>query len=188
MRAFIGMALPQEVRESLGALQRELAKTGGDVKWVEPKNLHLTLKFLGEMSEEQCQTLEQILKTVAQHHAACSLSLGALGAFPTLNAPRVIWVDVVEGKQAVEELAQAIEQASRTVGLIGEARPFAAHITLGRVRSPRGHEALVNALRFISWQPPSAWRADRISLYQSRLGSGGPTYTVLTDVPLRDTA
>ena len=184
MRAFLGIALPRGVQQSLAALQGELATSHADVKWVEPPNLHVTLKFLDEISEAQRRTIEALLARVAGREESFLLGLGAVGAFPSVESPRVIWVGLTEGKERVAHLAERIEQESSAILLRREERPFSAHLTLGRVRSPRGRGALTQRLRAAMWQPPPPWSVSTVTLYQSVLRSDGPRYTVLADVPL----
>ena len=184
MRAFIGIELPDEVRRALAQLQRELQAARADVKWVEPKNLHLTLKFLGEISEAQRQGVEACLKRIASQQPPFTLQLQGVGAFPSVESPRVVWVGIAQGKEEVRALAERIEQEATTLSLRQEERPFSAHLTLGRVRSPRNRKALAQRLRKAAWQPPGPFQVESITLFQSLLSSAGPTYTVLASIPL----
>jgi 2'-5' RNA ligase len=186
MRAFIALAIPEEARQRLVQLQSDLRASRADVKWVEPENLHVTLKFLGEISEEERQAVEHMLRRIATATAPFPLGLSGVGAFPSLGAPRVIWVGLGEGSEAAAHLAQMIEREGASIPIPKEDRPFSAHLTLGRVRSPRGRQELVGRLRQSRWQPPSAWQVNAVRLYQSVLGSGGPQYTVLAEVPFAD--
>src|SRR3989338_8018709 len=108
MRAFIGIALPDAVRSSLAGLQRQLSESGADVKWVEPANLHVTLKFLDEITDDQRRVVEALLGRVAAQETPFTLRLVDVGAFPSMKAPRVIWVGITEGRDRVVRLAQAI--------------------------------------------------------------------------------
>ena len=184
MRLFIAVPLPDQVRAALGQLQERLAEAQADVKWVEPANLHLTLKFLGDMPEGQVPAIIEALATAARSAARVELGLGALGAFPSMASPRVVWVGLHEGAQPLAALAQQLELLGRTFGWPHAERPFSPHLTLGRVRSPRGRAQLVHALREAAWRPPSPWPATAVTLYQSVLSSSGPRYTALADAPL----
>lgn len=187
MRAFIGIALPPEIRASLHGLQQDLAASGADVKWVEPANLHVTLKFLDEITPEQAEAVKMMLGRLAGKAAAFSLGLSCVGAFPSLAVPRVIWVGLEEGKELLARLAASIEEEARARSLRKEERPFSPHMTIGRVRSSRGHQALTQALREAIWTPPPAWTVGALTLYQSVLSPAGPRYTALTEVPLGGT-
>ena len=184
MRAFIGIPLPEPVRHALAGLQRELAQSSADVKWVERDHLHVTLKFLGEISEPQREAIEALLLRVAREEGPFALSLAGVGAFPSMAAPRVLWVGAMEGREQVVRLAGAIEREGAAIPLPREDRPYAAHVTLGRVRSGRHLHELAQRLQQCAWPPQGPWRVTSVTFYQSILGSAGPHYTVLADVPL----
>ena len=187
MRVFIGIRLPEHVRVSLAGLQQELATSGADVKWVEPSNLHITLKFLDEITEQQRQAVEAMLAPIAVQHHPFQLGIEGVGAFPSLTAPRVIWVGLATGKETVARVVKAIEQEGRRLQLRREERPFSSHLTLGRVRSSRHQQRLAQLLREVAWQPPAAWQVSSLTLYQSVLSFAGPRYTVLAAIPLAAT-
>ena len=184
MRAFLGLSLPEEIRESLRQLQRDLAASQADVKWVKPGNLHVTLKFLDEITEEQRRDVEVLLTRLADKEGTFALGVAEVGAFPSMSAPRVVWVGLSEGTETVARIAKTIEEAGRAIGLRREERPFAAHLTLGRLRSSRRRQELVRHLQHITWQPPAPWLVTSVTLYESVLSSSGPEYRVLADVPL----
>lgn len=185
MRAFIGLPLPEDVRGALARLQRELADSGADVKWVVPDSLHITLKFLDEISGAQRQAIEELLTRIVRGEPPWMVRLDRVGAFPSMQAPRVIWVGLVEGQETLRRLAETIERDGAAIPLRKEARPFSAHLTLGRVRSSRRLQALAQRLRETPWQGPPPWRVTSIVLYQSVLTPAGPTYSVLAEIPLR---
>lgn len=185
MRAFLALTLPDDIRRSLHALQRELAHSGADIKWVEPQNLHVTLKFLGDITEEQRRAVERLLGEAARGETAFTLGLDRAGAFPSLSSPRVVWVGLGEGKERAVQIAERIEESCGSLGLPKEDRPFAAHVTLGRVRSQRRLPMLARALRECAWRAPAPWPVTALTLYQSVLGSSGPAYSVLAEVPLQ---
>ena len=185
MRAFIALSLPHAIQDSLALLQQTLRGAGADVTWVAPRNLHVTMKFLGEITEEQRQRVEALLRRVASQEAPFLLGLEGVGAFPSMTAPRVLWAGLSAGKDAVLRLARAIEREGAAVPLPKDERPFAAHVTLGRVRSPAHRQALARLLKDPAWQPPQPFRVTTLTLYQSLLRSAGPTYTALADIPLR---
>ncbi|MBI2174233.1 MAG: RNA 2',3'-cyclic phosphodiesterase [Candidatus Omnitrophica bacterium] len=161
MRCFIAICLPEKVREGLAELQRQLKQARADVKWVESGALHVTLYFLGEINGEECRQVEGMLRQIAVGCAPFTLKLQGIGAFPNLEKPRVLWVDIAEGKKALEEL-----------------------VTIGRVRSGLNLKSLALRMRQSVWAAPAAWQADCVYLFQSVLSSLGPTYTVLAEIPL----
>ena len=184
MRAFIGIGLPDGVRASLARLQGELGEAGADVKWTAPALLHVTLKFLDEISGTQRQAVDTLLQRVAFHEPAFTFGIEGVGAFPSVQAPRVVWVGLSEGREAVVRIAQAIEREAQPLGLCCEGRPFSPHLTLGRVRTSRQLAELSRRLSDAHWVAPPPWRVSSLTLYQSVLGANGPVYTVLGEFPL----
>ena len=184
MRAFIGISLPQPVRVSLTLLQRQLAESQADVKWVGEEQLHVTIRFLGEIDEPQRQAVEEALTAAASRVAPFSFSLSRVGAFPSLASPRVLWVGIDQGQARLAGMAKELETRLNALEFPGESRTFVAHVTLGRVRSTRRVKELTRCATATAWRAPSPWPATSITLYQSALSSAGPRYTVLADVPL----
>ena len=184
MRAFVAVGLPEHVRHALEALQRELAAARADVKWVEPANLHLTLKFLDEITDDQRIEIEQLLRRIMARQTPVTMRLGGVGAFPSMTAPRVVWVGCEEGAEALAQMAGEIEQEAAALTLRREERPFAAHLTIGRVRSPRGRRELAQAMQQAAWIPPASWVVSTLTFYRSILGSHGSTYSALAEIPL----
>ena len=185
MRAFIGIGLSDDARAALARLQGALGESGVDVTWVAPALLHVTLKFLGEIAEAQRQSVEALLRRLAEREQAFMLGLAGVGAFPSMSAPRVVWVGLSEGSDALARIAGTIETEGRAIGMRQEERPFSPHLTLGRVRSSRSLAALIQRLGAIEWPPPPPWRVASLRLSQSVLGYGGPTHTALGEFPLR---
>jgi 2'-5' RNA ligase len=183
MRAFIAVELPEAVRAALAHVQQALAASRADVKWVEPENLHLTMRFLGEISDAQGEAVKQLVERVAASGPPVTMNLRELGAFPSVGAPRVIWVGVEQGRDDLTRLAEQIEEGCRGLGLSAEPRPFAAHVTLGRVRSPKRRRELSDALARLTWEPPPPWDARALTLFQSVLSSSGPRYTPIVQAP-----
>ena len=184
MRAFIAIELPQEVRAVLARLQERLATAKADVKWTQGNDLHVTMRFLGDIDEAQRQGVEALLERVAQEQEPFTLSVGGAGAFPSIEAPRVIWAGLAEGGDCVRRLAEAIEREGVAIPLRREERSLSAHITLGRARSSKGLKALAQQMRGVAWQAPAPWRVTTLTLYQSVLTPTGPRYTVLAEAPL----
>ena len=137
MRAFIALELPEDVRRALGAAQCRLAASQADVKWVAVAHLHLTLKFLGEITEEQRAQVVRLLKALASTTAPLRLRFTGLGSFPTQRAPRVLWVGVEDETQQLPRLAAALGRGLASLACGERDERFVAHVTLGRVRSPR---------------------------------------------------
>jgi 2'-5' RNA ligase len=181
MRTFIAIDLSDENKTTVAKLQDELKKTQADVKWVEPENIHLTLKFLGEVTDEYVGKVKDALDRVAAGLKPFELSLSGIGAFPKLDYPRVIWAGVEKGKEETEGIAKKVEDELEKIGFAREERPFAAHLTIGRVRSGKNKEALKVKLSELNRpdKPGNPQPVSQLILYQSKLSPKGPTYTPL---------
>lgn len=179
MRAFIALELPEPVRSALAALQSQLAASGADVAWVKPDRLHVTMRFLGEITDEQRQRVEAGARRMASETSPFTVQLTEPGAFPSARAPRVLWVGIGEGKDQLVKLAEGLEQASVHAGLNAEERGFVAHVTVGRARTSTRMKELSDALASVRWEPPPAFTAESLTLFQSVLQRSGPVYTAL---------
>ena len=180
MRAFLAVELPRPTQTMLAGVQRTLAEAGADVKWVEPHNLHVTVRFLGEIDEPQRRTVESLTARVASRTAPVPVRLSHVGAFPSLRAPRVVWVGIEEGREPLLRMAEQLEEELVRAGFQQEARAFEAHATLGRVRSARRRTELVERLTQFAWpSAPEPFVADHLTLFHSALSPSGPTYLPL---------
>ena len=194
MRAFLAVELPEPVQASLASLQCQLAAGRADVTWVQPTNLHLTMRFLGEISDAQRQQIEAGARRIAAGMAPFHVSLGTPGAFPSMRAPRGIWVGMTQGHKQLTELSKGLEQESVAAGLQpvadpangGKERGFVAHVTIGRARSPKRMEELSAALAATRWEPPMAFLASAVTFFQSTLRPDGRVYSVLAQLPFQN--
>lgn len=177
IRAFIALELSPEIKDELARIEAELRTANADVKWVRPEAIHLTLKFLGNITD--VAEVEKVLDTIASRHAKFELSLFQIGVFPKLEYPRVIWVGVDKGCSQAESLAKDVEEELSKAGFEKEARPFTAHLTLGRVRSPKGIKDLVSKIKALDFRPSASCIIDKIILFRSTLTSKGSIYTSL---------
>ena len=120
MRTFIAIELSGEIKNSLAQIESHLKYSGADVKWVSPDNIHLTLKFLGEISEEKCEKVKAALDEVAKTSAPFEISIKDIGAFPKLEFPRVIWVGLEKGAKESAELSAKIDESLYRIGAVVE--------------------------------------------------------------------
>lgn len=183
MRLFIAVNLEEELKKRITPLQEELKRTNADVKWVEVRNLHLTLKFLGEVDEEKVIRIEQIITPILENSLSFEMKLSGFGVFPNLNYPRVIWMGITEGGEKLRVLSEKIENSLVPLGFDKEGRPFTAHLTLARVRSARGKQELVKKIEEKKNQEIGSQKVEKIYLMQSFLKPTGPVY-----VPLKEWA
>jgi len=169
------------VRERLAAEVERLRTHARDVAWVAPDNLHLSLKFLGGVEAERLDRIQTALAAAAAVSQPFDLEIRELGAFPTPGRARVLWAGVGAGSKAAAALAARIDAALAPLGFPPEGRTFTAHVTLGRVRTPRASPALAAALRA---DVLGRQRATAASLMRSDLSPRGARYTELARLTL----
>jgi len=186
IRAFIAIELPPEIRQALSEIEHEIQnRTGAGaqkaVRWIAAENMHLTLKFLGEVSRANMQILAQMLRTEASRHPTFDFSVGGLGAFPNLRRPRVIWVGA-EAPAHLKKLQKAIEAEIRQLGYPTEQRPFSPHLTLGRItQNARPEEVSQTARALGEMKVGTIGRihVTHLHLFRSDLRAGGAVYSKL---------
>ncbi len=192
IRAFIAIELPEELRQHLGDIEKQIQAGAGEaarkaVRWVPASNLHLTLKFLGEVSTANVQALSRMLQTEAGKHQRFDMTIAELGAFPNLRRPRVIWVGS-QAPEALTVLQKAIEAETRRLGYPAEERPFSPHLTLGRISQnarPDEVSQVARALGEMKIGEIGRVHIDRMHLFQSDLRPSGAVYTSLYQFELR---
>ena len=162
----------------------DLRSTARDVSWVAPGNLHLTVKFLGEVADGRIEGIVGALTGAIAGVSAFDADVEGLGAFPSAVRPRVVWAGVTTGAGAMGDLAGRVDDALAALGFAREARPFSAHVTLGRVRQPGRAPALTEALRGAAGRPFGRLRVACASLMQSELSPRGARYTELAAASL----
>src|SRR3990170_647769 len=142
MRTFVAIELPQELTSKIDQLQAVLRKTKADVSWVKPQNVHITLKFLGEVKEEKIEEVYQTVEKSVVGIKKFQVSLQGLGGFPNLKRPRVIWIGVEKWKEILAELYPKVEEEFFKIRFAKENRSFTPHLTIGRVKFPKHLEKL----------------------------------------------
>jgi 2'-5' RNA ligase len=185
MRCFVAVALPPSVRALLVRVQEALRRADAHVKWVEEENLHLSLKFLGDLDEDAVATLKGALSIEALQWPRMDLTYQGIGTFPERGVPRVVWAGCAGDLPRLAALAGAVERCAEQVGVPRERHPFAAHLTLGRVKSDRNVKRLLAA---IDNQRNVALGRDDVKefvLYKSILGDKAPVYEAIATFPLK---
>ena len=180
VRTFVAIPLPDPVRDALAAL-RSSAPPGAPVRWVAPRSMHLTLKFLGEIEPDALEAVKAALESFPWNLTPFAFTLSGVGAFPGVKRPRVLWVGVTDGADRVVELAEKVERALGPLGFPREERAFSPHLTLGRVNGPGPGgwaEVFATNARFA----PVEVRATAFSLYESKLLPTGAQYAPLLTV------
>lgn len=172
----MALPLPDEVKDALAVVQRELGRRLEGVRWTRPEQLHVTLKFLGDMDEPVLTALRHGLEDISM--PAMTLALGPAGRFPPRGAARVLWVGLDGAVAGLVTLAEAVDEVAAGCGLEPDNRPFRAHATLGRVVDPRQVQRVDQALAAAA-PVDLRWVAAHFVLVASDLRPEGPLYTVL---------
>jgi len=188
IRAFIAVNISEEIHNNLAKLIKELKERlcQSPVRWVPVENIHLTIKFLGDVSVSNLDLLNKILAAEAKQHSPFEFSVGKLGAFPSKRRPRVIWVGV-EAPSELLDLQRGIENETTRLGYSRENRPFSAHLTLGRVsRKVNSQEIQVIGDVLCNCKVSYLGSAcvQEIHLYKSDLHPSGASYRTLYSAPL----
>jgi 2'-5' RNA ligase len=184
VRSFISIDLEdQQILTRIASILSSLQALGGDLKPVDRENIHLTLKFLGNVSTPRLAEVKSSLQQLT--FPAFTAEIKGAGAFPNLNHMNVIWVGVNEGWSRVEQIYEQVEKLLSSLGFRRENRPFSPHITIARVRSGRKRDEIANFLGHLSEESFGTITVDRVRLKQSILSSSGPKYSTLLEVPTR---
>lgn len=189
IRAFIAIELSPEIYAKLDEVEEQLQQNlaEGVIRWVPAQNIHLTLKFLGDVSLANLEVLKKILASEVSKFTPFEISVGELGAFPSIRRPRVIWVGV-QAPQDLNILQHGIETEMAGLGYEPEDREFSPHLTLGRVSRNASSQDLrkvgdvlsVNKVGYLG-----ATRVSNVNLFRSDLKPGGAVYSKLTTAQLK---
>ncbi len=188
IRAFIAVNLTPEIQHRLDELiavfKQKLERSS--VRWVPANNIHLTLKFLGDVSLANLDLLKKMMKAEIANYRPFEISVGGAGAFPTVHRPRVIWVGV-EAPADLSQVQSSVESMSARLGYAPEDRPFSPHLTLGRVSrsiTPQDYRAIAAVLEKQKVGFLGALCVRSVELYKSDLLPSGAVYTNIFTAPL----
>lgn len=183
VRAFIAIEIPAEIRAQLGETSRELAKLPVEAGWVKPGNIHLTLKFLGEVPESSRSQIAKAMQEAATGIPPFRLDLGGLGAFPNTRRPRVLWAGLAGQAETAQQLQNRLEERLAAAGFPREEKSFKPHLTLARIKNIADPRRLAEGL-IACRLPPASFPVERIVLFESVLHPTGARYTELAEARL----
>ena len=181
MRVFVAIEIDSEIKNKLSEYLSKLKRTGADVKWVSPENIHLTLKFIGYIETEALTNLSRIISDAVFGIGPFSISIGNIGAFPSLKQPRVVFVCVQERENNLFRIYENLDKGVEQLGIQKESKKYVGHITLGRVKSQKNISKLKNALNSGKECYFGHEKVTSLSLIQSKLTPTGPLYTRLNN-------
>jgi len=184
VRCFLAIDLPDGVRKGLGRVQERLSKAGGGVRWVAPESIHLTMKFLGEVSDRQVAELCKVAQEIGGRSEPFEFAVRGAGCFPERGGVRVVWVGLVETSGRLQECQRLCEEAFEAMGFPREGRAFVPHLTLGRVKDPSKVHGLREAVASLADYEGGEVSAEELVLFESILSPKGATYVALCRAPL----
>ncbi len=185
IRAFIAVEIDPRVRDALIQVQNKLRASEADVKWTEPNDIHLTLKFLGDILPSDIDAAVAIMTKSISGITPFPIDITELGAFPDILLPQIIWAGVTKNADILIKIAQNLESDLTKLKIKKEERSFTAHITLGRERSFRGKDKLSAALEETNIPPGLTQTIKGITLFKSTLTPQGPIYEPLKAITLK---
>ena len=189
IRSFIAIELPRELKLALSQLQENLkSASSAPVKWVDPGNIHLTLKFLGNISPEITGRITSALEDAARGTHPFDIEVSGLGVFPNMKRIQIIWVGLAGELVKLGQLQKRIEEMLAPLGFPSEARPFTPHLTFARVRdyaSPDDRLALGELIAGTSFEQKYKINVSAVLLIKSQLTREGPIYSRISAIALK---
>jgi 2'-5' RNA ligase len=183
IRTFIAVEISPEVRARAGQLMARLGESGAKVKWVEPHNLHLTLKFLGDVDARDLPAVCGVVAEAVRDVPAFEIEFLGAGAFPAAVRPRTLWLGVGRGSEGLIEVHERLERQLAGLGFRREGRRFQPHLTIGRVRSEATGE-LGGRIAALGSFAGGVSCVDEVVVFSSELAREGPTYERMFQAPL----
>ena len=180
IRSFLAFDIESDsVRKKLASVQTLLLQTGADLKLVETQNIHVTIRFLGNITPNMAERIHQEMKTV--QFIPFDIQIKGLGAFPDMRYPRVVWAGIAKGATELRSVFSQLEPKLQQLGFAPDSRGFSAHLTIARVRSGRNKAQLAKFLNENAEHEFGLIRAECLRLKQSDLSPKGPVYSTLRE-------
>lgn len=186
IKTFIGIKASQRVTNNVSSVVKRMAAKSEQYNWVEPENLHVTLNYVGAVVDIEVPELCQLVKQAIKPHVSFDLSLHGVSGFPTPEQPRVLWIGVDEGKNALEALYRSLEDVLHHWGVNKDRNAYVPHMTLGRIgRAGRWSEDLMELVHKLRNHDGGFCHIDEVIVYSSYRERGGVTYTPMATLRLK---
>ena len=188
LRTFIAVSLSASILAGIEKLMRTFQNDWGEVRWVEPKNLHVTLKFLGDISLNDLPQLIHAVTQCARRTYSFDLTFQGIGTFPNWESPKTIWIGCREGSEELIRLAETINEGLFSLGYPKEARRFSPHLTIGRCKKLVKKKPVQELMPVFDEQRDRLFGSCSVSevqIFSSELTRQGPIYDELAAIPLR---
>ena len=186
IRAFLALDPPPEILRTIADIQRALRKNiRGSVSWVRPEGIHLTLKFFGDIAANDVSAVSEVVAGQIAGARPVNLEAKGLGVFPDTRRPRVLWLGIGGEVERLIAMQKAIDQGLEPCGFPKEKRPFQAHLTLARIKSPQGLSGIEDVLTEKKSESAGKFTATGLTLFKSELTPKGAIYTTLGHFPFQ---
>ncbi len=185
MRLFIAIEIPYKILKGLEEVKNYLSGPNLRIRWVRLENIHLTLKFLGEVDEAMVKDIDMAMERLGESHVPFELAVRGMGCFPQVKRPRIVWAGIETDVDGVlSSIHQGLETGLEDFGFIREKRAFHPHLTLGRIKAVYDTDKWSRRLGLLKDKSFGSFIADRLCLFQSILERSGAVYTKLKEVRL----
>ncbi|TAL24658.1 MAG: RNA 2',3'-cyclic phosphodiesterase [Nitrospirae bacterium] len=183
LRCFVAIELPDEIKKTIDEYVAKLMETKADVKWIPSKNLHLTLKFLGDTPEKIVPDISKRLSEITRLHNSFDIRISGAGVFPNIKYPRVIWLGINDSEEIIK-LQRDMDEALKEFGFETDDREFRPHLTIGRIRSSKNKDVLIRELSTLKAVDFGKIEVKNIALMKSELKPGGAEHFRLIEIPI----
>jgi 2'-5' RNA ligase len=184
IRTFIAVELPEKIISSISRVQENVRSYGFKIRWVRPENIHLTLKFLGNVKKADIEKVGEAIFESVKEYSPITLRAKGIGTFPGIKRPRVIWVGISGQLDLLVGLHKTLDEKLEAIGFPKENRSFRGHLTMGRVKAKIDPKRFGDALDELAGFESESFVADRIILFKSELKPTGAVYTKLVEASL----
>lgn len=185
IRTFIAVELSKGIKDQLTGLQESLAENSGEVKWVRPESMHLTLLFLGEVEQLDVVGICRVVQSRSRKHKSFQLETEGVGAFPNVRRPKILWAGITDGVSELRALHADLEEGLLDLGCYRrEDREYAPHLTLGRLQHDRDSESWSSALAKLADWKGGSMPVDEVLIMSSEMRRDGPEYSIMGRAPL----
>ena len=182
IRTFVAIDLKEEIHDLIKQIQDDFKNLPCDIKWVNPADAHLTLKFLGNVRLDQIELITMCLHKIIKDVGSISSCVTRLGTFPSIDRPRILWIGFKDSQNKIKELVKLLESEFISLGFQKEVQSFQPHVTIGRVRSSRQLRRLSQKIEEYPPLPEINQRINQVILYKSTLTPQGPIYEPISQI------
>ncbi|MBI4152876.1 RNA 2',3'-cyclic phosphodiesterase [Candidatus Woesearchaeota archaeon] len=178
-RLFVGISLPEEVKEKIAIFSKAVKETEGEFRFVSAENLHITLSFVGDVEEGNIIFIVEKLISALAHHETIKIAVVGSGVFPAVERINVVWVGLKNGA-----LTDLIKKINATLSINAGHEEETPHVTIARVKSGKNKQKIREVVEQFKQFDFGTFVADKITLYESELTSAGPVYHIVKEVEL----